>query len=79
MNREEINARIFNHFKHELSPYYKVINVRTQWIGQREGIKFFRVRYFVTSSRFLGGVRFDTISIKDKTIKVLNSDTNRLV
>lgn len=71
MNREQIDARIHNHFKYALSPHYKVINVRTRWIGQKDGTKYFRVRYFVTSDRFIAGVRYDTVEVRDKEIRTV--------
>ncbi len=72
--RDIIDARIFNHLRHELSPHYKVINARTRWVGQRDGEKYFIVRYFTTSDRFIAGVRFDKVAVRDKTIRTITFD-----
>jgi hypothetical protein len=69
-NRDIIDARILNYFKSVLSPDYRVINVRTRWVGQRDGEKFFDVRYFVTSPRFIGGVRYDRVGVCDKEVRI---------
>jgi len=70
-NRDIIDTRILNHLKHELYPHYKVINVRTRWIGQRNGEKIFQVRYFTTSSKFIAGVRFDMVAVDDRRVRTI--------
>lgn len=72
-NRDIIDARIFNFLKHSLSPDYKVINIRTRWVGQKDGEKYFDVRYFVISARFIGGVRFDRVGVCDKEVRLYAS------
>ncbi len=73
-NRDIIDSRIHNHLKHTLGGDYKVINVRTRWIGQKDGEKFFMVRYFVTSPRFIGGVRYEKVSVTGKEVRNVYDD-----
>ncbi len=73
-NREIIDARIFNYLKHTLSPHYKVVNIRTRWIGQKEEERFYDVRYFVTSKRFVAGVRYERVSVTGKEVRILYDD-----
>lgn len=70
-NRDIIDARILNFLKGKLSPHYKVVRVRTKWIGEREGEKFFDVRYFLTSARFLAGVHYDRVGVCEKEIRLI--------
>jgi hypothetical protein len=74
MNREQIDARIFNHLKYTYSPDYRVTGVRTRWIGQRNGERFYFVRYFLTSTRFIGGVRYDKVSVRDKEVRIVQDE-----
>jgi hypothetical protein len=70
MNREQIDARIYNHFKHEFSPHYKVTSIRTCWVGQQGKVKYFRVRAFLTSDKFVACLRYDMVSVQDKEIRI---------
>ena len=75
LNRDQIDAKIFENLKFRFSPQYKVINCRTRWIGQRDGRKFFSVRYFMTSLRFIGGVRYDKYEVFGKEARVLEDES----
>jgi hypothetical protein len=73
-DREIIDARIFAHLKHKLSPDYKLVTIRTKWLGQRNKTDYYRVRYFVTSTRFTGGVRYDNVAVREKEVSVVFDD-----
>lgn len=74
LNRDQIDARIFENLKYRFSPQYKVLNCKTRWIGQRDGKKFFSVRYWLTSQRFIGGIRYDKYLVQGKEVSVLEDD-----
>jgi hypothetical protein len=71
MNREQIDDRIFTHYKHGFSPHYKIASLRTSWVGQRDKVKYFRVRAFLTSDRFVACLRYDMVSVKEKEIRII--------
>jgi len=73
-NREIIEARIVNFLKRLHGPDYKVINARTRWIGNRGEESNYDVRYFITSTRFSGGVRHERVGVLDNTVRILYDD-----
>lgn len=73
-NRDIIDSRIFNYLKYSLSPDYKVVSARTRWVGQRDGEYYYTVRYFVTSKRFIGGIRYDTVGVRNKEVRLVRED-----
>ena len=73
-NREIIDARIHTYLKHKFAPDYKVLGVRTRWVGHWKGENFYTVRYFLTSKRFIGGTRYDKVGVCDKEVRLVYDD-----